>query len=249
MLLKGIGNPSISKITDGVYAIIDLYHPAEGAGTNAGFIIDQGNVVVIDSGMSVASGQFIWSQILKINDKIDHVTLILTHHHSDHVFGMRVFKEKGAKIIAHQKIVEPLKIGGRGYKEFIVKQCQITEEQGDEIFGDVRFFEPDKLIQNDLRLRIGDMILVVLATPGHVADELCVYHAQSKTLFAGDTIYEGMPLTTRFGGINEWKEWIDQLDRLKQLIIDTICPGHGKLCSKEIIDVNINFLKQKCDGL
>lgn len=110
MLLKGIGNPSISKITDGVYAIIDLYHPAEGAGTNAGFIIDQGNVVVIDSGMSVASGQFIWSQILKINDKIDHVTLILTHHHSDHVFGMRVFKEKEQKSLLTKRLWNPLKL-------------------------------------------------------------------------------------------------------------------------------------------
>jgi len=85
----------------------------------------------------------------------------------------------------------------------------------------------------------------LLVTPGHVPDEISVYHPSSRTLFAGDAIYEGTGLTTQFGGPEEWKIWIDHLERLKKLDILNIVPGHGQICSRDEIDRNINFLKEK----
>ena len=86
----------------------------------------------------------------------------------------------------------------------------------------------------------------MLVAPGHVPSEISVYHRASATLFAGDRRYEGVPPTTRFGGPAEWKAWISHLERLRQLDIDIICPGHGGLCSKEGIDRNIGYLRDEC---
>jgi glyoxylase-like metal-dependent hydrolase (beta-lactamase superfamily II) len=84
----------------------------------------------------------------------------------------------------------------------------------------------------------------VLVTPGHVWDELSVYHPKSRTLFAGDAVYEGIAPHTAFGGPGEWKVWVSQLERLKAPEVHTIVPGHGKLCTEKEIDRNIACLQQ-----
>jgi glyoxylase-like metal-dependent hydrolase (beta-lactamase superfamily II) len=97
----------------------------------------------------------------------------------------------------------------------------------------------------DTVLTIDGDEICLLCTPGHVVDEICVYHPASKTLFAGDAIYEGTAPTTRFGGTEDWRKWIFHLNRIKKLDIQNIVPGHGRICSKSEIDRNINFLQEK----
>ncbi|NIO49712.1 MAG: MBL fold metallo-hydrolase [Candidatus Aminicenantes bacterium] len=242
----GLGNPKIHKLTETVYAITDLYHSAgKLAGVNAGIIFTSGSVIFIDSGMTVASGDFLWETARKKMKEKEKSYLILTHHHSDHVFGMRAMKERGARVIAHKIVkAEFIEFDGERYKRFLVKRAGWSTEKGDLIFGDVLLSEPDQLIEQDAILNIDGEELHLVFTPGHTADSISVYNPKSKTLFAGDTIYEGMRLTTRFGGPKEWKLWISHLERLKQLEINTIIPGHGKLCSKKEIDRNIAYLKE-----
>jgi len=83
----------------------------------------------------------------------------------------------------------------------------------------------------------------LLYTPGHVPSEISVYHPKSKTLFAGDTVYEETPLTTRFGGPTQWKLWIQRLEKLDELDIENIVPGHGRICGKDEIQKNIDYLE------
>jgi glyoxylase-like metal-dependent hydrolase (beta-lactamase superfamily II) len=52
-----------------------------------------------------------------------------------------------------------------------------------------------------------------------------------------------MPLTTRFGGPKEWRQWIESLERLQLLNIKKIVPGHGNICGKEEIQRNIEYLE------
>ena len=171
--------------------------------------------------------------------------MILTHHHSDHVFGMQVMKEKGAKIIAHRITGQWFKrVPGEQYKRLLADMEGWSTEKADEIFGNVILSGPDELVDQDAVLNLDGEEIHVLATPGHVPSELSIYHPGSKTLFAGDTIYEGSDLTTRFGNPATWKQWISHLERLKALDIRTVVPGHGKLCAEEEIDRNIEFLKK-----
>jgi len=242
----GLGNPEVHRLQEDVFAVTGLYHSSGGGfGTNAGIIFTKKSVIFIDSGMSIASGEFLWKTAQEKMKGNENLYLILTHHHSDHVFGMRVMEEKGTQVIAH-KLVEGwfVRMDGEQYKRFLVERSGWSKEQGDLIFGDVVLSQPDVLIEKDTVLNIDGEEVHVLVTPGHVPDELSVYHPGSRTLFAGDTIYEGSPLTTRFGGPAEWKLWISHLERFKKLDIAIIIPGHGKLCSREEIDRNISYLKE-----
>jgi glyoxylase-like metal-dependent hydrolase (beta-lactamase superfamily II)/uncharacterized protein YjaZ len=240
----GLGKPEVHKLTENVWAVTNLYHSAgKDAGVNAGIILTPKSIVFIDAGMTIASAEYLWKIASERSKGSENIDLILTHHHADHVFGMRVFKEKGAKVIAHRGVGEWLKDDKGQYKRFIIERSNMSPEEGDRIFGDVILSVPDQVIDQDTNLKIDGEEIQLLVTPGHVQDEICVYHPKSRTLFAGDTVYEGMPLNTRFGGPQEWKVWISQLERLKQLDIDNIVPGHGELCSKSELERNIAYLK------
>ncbi len=237
-------NPRVHKINDKVYAITGLYHDGgSGDGVNAGIIFTEKSIIFIDSGMTISSAEFLWKTASERMKNPKEIYLILTHHHSDHVFGMKVFKERGSKVIAHEKIREVLEDDKGFYKNFMRKKNNWGTKEADIIFGDVLLSLPDQLITEDKVLNIDGEEIYLLVVPGHVSDEISVYHPKSKTLFAGDAVYEGRPPTTRFGNKKEWKAWIDQLERLKKLDIKIICPGHGELCFKKEIEKNIGHLK------
>ena len=247
--IQGLGSPEVTEISKNVIAVTGLYHSAESGFTvNAGIVFTDKSVIFIDSGMSIASGEYLWEVARKRMKGDADIYLILTHHHSDHIFGMHAIKKRGAKVITHKITGMWFKrFPGDQYKRFLAERDGWPPEKADEVFGDVIFSEPDKIIEQDLVLNIDGEEIHVLATPGHVASELSVYHPGSKTLFAGDTIYEGSDLTTRFGGLVQWKLWISQLERLKTLEISTIVPGHGKLCGEGEIDRNIEYLTKEID--
>ncbi len=245
----GLGSPEVIEIAEDVLAVTGLYHSAESGFTvNAGIIFTDQSVVFIDSGMSIASGEFLWEIAQKRMKGNEDIYLILTHHHSDHVFGMHAIKKRGAKVIAHTITgMWFRRLPGERYKKFLAERDDWPPEKADRVYGNVVLSRPDEAIDQDTLLNIDGEEIRVLVTPGHVPSELSVYHPASKILFAGDTIYEGSELTTRFGGQADWKIWISQLERLKKFEIATIVPGHGKLCGEEEIDRNIGYLRSEIE--
>ena len=247
VLKPELGNPEVHQLNENILAVTGLYHTAidKGFTTNAGIIFTSGSVIFIDSGQTLASAKFLWETAVKYMKDIEKTCLILTHHHSDHVFGMRIFRAKGAQVIAHIGVAEELR-GDKGYyKKFIADRMGWDSKKADQILGHVIIYPPDKKIEQDTVLNIDGDEIHLLVTPGYVPDEISVYHPSSKTLFAGDTVYEGSPLATQFGGPEAWKIWIEHLERLRKLDIINIVPGHGKICSKSEIDRSISFLKEK----
>jgi glyoxylase-like metal-dependent hydrolase (beta-lactamase superfamily II) len=195
--------------------------------------------------MTIVSAEFVWRLAQERMPEYEKLYLIITHHHSDHVFGMRVFKEKAAQIIAHKGVGEELMDDNGKYKSFIAEKMGWDSKRADAILGEVVISVPDRTIERDETLDIDGEKILLLVVPGHVPDEICVYHPKSQILFAGDALYEGSDLNISFGGPDQWREWIAGLERLKKLSISTIVPGHGDLCSTSEIDRNIDFLTKK----
>jgi glyoxylase-like metal-dependent hydrolase (beta-lactamase superfamily II) len=244
---EGIGDPTVAGLSDNVLAITGLYHTGGDDGVNAGIILTRESVIFIDAGMSIASAEFIWKEASKIMGDRNNLYLILTHHHSDHIFGMRIFKEKGAEVISHNGTKAFINSRGAFYKNFLLGRLGWNDDKGNRVFGDIVLSLPDQVVGKDTTYNIDGEEIHILCTPGHVHTELAIYHPRSKTLFTGDALYVGMEPTTHFGGPTEWRQWISQLERLKRLDIKTVCPGHGPLCTKEELDKNIAYLKKLLD--
>lgn len=234
--------PQVQQVGPHTYAVTNLGHLAV-VTVNAGFVVTSSTVVSIDAGLTVSDGMFLWQASHRLAPGCAKSYLILTHHHSDHTFGMRAFRERGAEVIAHTRVREFLKDDRGRYKAFIVEHYIRNQDKGDRILGDVVPSLPDRLVERDTVLEVDGQEIHLLATPGHVPSELCVYCPGNKVLFAGDAIYEGMPPNTRFAGPEERAEWVRQLHRLKELDVQVVVPGHGKVCGKDEIDRNIALLE------
>jgi len=234
------------RLADNVYAILDLAHPI---GVNAGFIITDEGVVVIDSGWTHSSALTILGYIEAAAPRLPIKYLILTEHHSDHIFGAHIFKAKGAQIIAHRLTKEFLVNEGKDYVEWMVKlenkrwgTMPEGYDFGRTFFQKVELVLPDRTIDESTDLYIGGEELRLVPTPGHLLGCISVYLPRTKILFAGDTIYSGYSPTTRFGDEQLWREWIKSLEHLRKLEIEVIVPGHGPLCDRFEIEQNLKYL-------
>ena len=77
--------------------------------------------------------------------------------------------------------------------------------------------------------------LQVMHTPGHTPGSVCLYLAEQKVLFTGDTlIADGCRFRrpVAFPGTN-LQDYRASVDRLARLLFETVCVGHGKLLRHE----------------
>ena len=72
------------------------------------------------------------------------------------------------------------------------------------------------------KLQIGDRMFDVLYTPGHSNDSICLYNADEKILFSGDTNL----IVSSTDGTYE-KNYVEVIKSIACLDIEKIFPGHG----------------------
>ena len=242
MTHPGVGNPKVQEIVPGVFVITKLVHFFAKIGVNAGIIHTPESVIFIDSGMSAYSGEYLWKLVKQSMRGDEDIYLILTHKDTDHCFGMNEIKRHGATVIAHEHTGEILHATRDLSKNPIAVRVRKTFHPED-VLGPVVLSRPDQTITSDTTLHLGEEIQL-LAIPGHTPADIAVYHPRSKVLFTGDAVLEGMDPYIRPDSLS-LKTWIRNLERLKELDIEWILPGHGELCKPDIIESNIQFLMSK----
>lgn len=87
--------------------------------------------------------------------------------------------------------------------------------------------KPDLLLKEGSEIRLGDLVLRTLHTPGHTEGSACFHGPSERILFSGDTLYAGSCGRTDVQGGSPAK-MVFSLRRLKQLPPETrVCPAHG----------------------
>jgi len=189
--------------------------------SNAGFVITQTGVVVIDALGSPPLTQRLAEEIRRVTPlPITHV--LVTHYHADHVYGLQTFKTLGARILAHRASLLYLN------SDTARLRLQASRE---ELFpwvdDNTHLVEADEWIDASQELLIGGVRFVIKPVgPAHTPEDLAVYLPDQKILFAGDLVFRSR---IPFVGQADSRHWITAIDELLSFDTAAIVPGHGPM--------------------
>ncbi|RQO61340.1 MBL fold metallo-hydrolase, partial [Variovorax sp. KBW07] len=187
--------------------------------SNAGFVVTQDSVVMIDALGSPAAAERMVAEIRKITPKpISHV--ILTHYHADHIYGLQVFKALGAQVVAHAL--------GKDYLNSDTARLRLEASRKDLapwIDETTKLVPADVWLDGRTEMTIGGTRFVIQpAGPAHTPEDLAIYLPRQKVMFAGDIVFRNR---IPYVGTADSRHWIASLDTLLSLDVRTIVPGHG----------------------
>jgi len=140
--------------------------------------------------------------------------IVATHAHGDHIGGNDALKvEFGCPIMVHEREAAAL----------TDSYLNLSTLAG---IGCIESPPADRLLRDGDQIRLGDLSLRVIHTPGHSPGSLCLH--VNGVLFSGDTLFAGGIGRTDFPG-GSMEEILDSIrTRLMALPDDTIVyPGHG----------------------
>ena len=92
-------------------------------------------------------------------------------------------------------------------------------------------FRPDLLPADGECLRLGDLELTAVHTPGHASNCVCYLLERERLLFSGDHVLEGVtPVIVPPDG--DMTAYLGSLERLASCNFERIAPGHGGLIAE-----------------
>jgi glyoxylase-like metal-dependent hydrolase (beta-lactamase superfamily II) len=198
--------------------------------SNAGFIVTDDGVVVVDALGSPALANELLAEIKRVTSQpVRHV--IVTHSHADHIYGLQSFKAAGATVMAHS--------GGRAYLNSDAAQKRLEAgrlELAPWIDQNTRLVAADRWLEDEQTpLRVGSVDIVIRhAGPAHSPEDVVVFVPQLGVLFSGDLFFRGrLP----FVGQADSRRWIASLERLIDDRPRVVIPGHGAVSTDPVADL------------
>ncbi|RBO98373.1 MBL fold metallo-hydrolase [Rossellomorea aquimaris] len=248
---------SLYVLSDGVYAAIAK--PGQGAWSNAG-IVDLGeNLLVFDSLATPSAGYELRKQAEELTEELTGKKvkyLINSHYHGDHVFGNQAFadttiistsltrkwfEEKNKIVDLQTEIKETEDYLSKLGKQIVITADRVMKasltnqyKEMSVILKDlptIKLVLPTVLFEEKMVIE-GSKRTVELHCfgGGHTTSDTFLYLPEEKMGFMGDlvTVDLHVPIydPEQFGAI---------LEKVKQLDIETVVPGHGYPGGSELV--------------
>jgi len=193
----------------------------QGFTSNAGVIVTGAGVVVFDALGTPALARLLLERIREITQE-PVVRVIVSHYHADHVYGLQVFADLDAEILAPAGA--GLYLQSDAARERLVERRLSLAPWVDD---STRLVTPGRLLKAGTRFQLGDVdFTVTVVGNAHSDGDLTLYVEPDRVLFSGDIIFEGR---IPFVGDGDTKRWLDVLARMEREQLVALVPGHGGL--------------------
>lgn len=203
---------SLKQVGPKVYAVIDNANGDSGA--NAGVVIGDESVAVIDSLYKPKATQALLAEVRKLTP-LPIRYLINTHYHIDHVAGNAVFAQAGAVIVGHRNLARW--INTENLKFFGATPTAEAQAQ-------VAALPPPQIgLDNETRLNLGQRTLLIKALPGHTGGDVVVSVPDAGVVFAGDLFWRRAIPNLIDAHTADWLRTLDTLRQGSTVFV----PGHG----------------------
>ena len=217
----------VKKMSEHVYYVEGIPGVAtdnQGFISNAGFVITDEGVVIFDSLGTPSLAAKLVKKIRQITDKpIKRV--VVSHYHADHIYGLQVFEELGAKIYA------PL--GSQIYIQSDTAKERLEERQFSLepwVNDETHLVLPDVTVSESNQFELGGLTFTInYVGKAHSDGDLSMLVEPDRVLFSGDIIFEAR---IPFVGNADSKFWLETLTKLETGGLTALIPGHGPASKK-----------------
>ena len=209
---------------------------ASGVGNTFVITTSEGNVI-FDTGLVIQASEQI-RQLKTVLGDFEPVKIVLSHSHADHVGGTRLWSGENTELIAHEEFEEE--------QRYLTELNPYLHQRNRTLFPwipetprtlpgmDFRGLIPDIRVDNDIpyTFTLGGRRFEVLATPGaEGADNVVLWLPDDKVLLTGDFFGPQFPqfpnlFTMRGEKMRKPVEYMNSIDRLLDLEIETLLPSH-----------------------
>ena len=198
--------------------------------SNAAFVVTDDSVVVIDALGSPRLADELIAEIRRVTRK-PIGSVIVTHFHADHIYGLQAFKAAGARIVAHP--------AGREYlnSDAAARRLEASRhELSPWIDKRTRLVAADEWLEREdsTRRTGGREFRTRHVGPAHTPEDLVVFLPQPGVLCAGDLVFQGR---IPFVGQADSRQWIESLARLIEFAPRLLIPGHGPVSRTPLDDL------------
>jgi cyclase len=207
---------TLKPLGHNVWAAID---DAKGdAGANAGFVIGEDGVAVIDTFENPEAAKQMLAEIRKLTN-LPVKFVINTHYHIDHVAGNEVFQKTGAIVFAQRNVrswihTENLKFFGKNIKP---EEKSMVESLG----------APDAVYDSGVTLFLGSRKIEVRVFPGHTGGDSVVFIPGAQVVLTGDLFWRHTLPNLIDASTAAWLSTLDTIATTQPAA--TFVPGHGDI--------------------
>jgi cyclase len=215
----------LRQLAPGVYAYVQAGGPGvpSVSVSNAGLVAGDDHTLVIDAlGAPMHAKNFI-AAARRAEPAKPFGRIALTHHHTDHIVGLPLFPR--VDIVAHEYCRQAM-------LETKFPTAIWPKQEGWAEGGEPRIIiPPTTTIREKTTLYWGNVLVELIPmAPAHTYGDLVAYLPQHKVLFAGDV---GFFLVAPFLNNGHATKWIEACDRILDMEVEKIVPGHGPVGGKK----------------
>ncbi len=217
------------RVTEEIY----LFTSDRYALVNAIAVLTSEGVIAIDGLPFPDEAQQI-AKFLELRGRGRFHSLIATHYHMDHVYGLSAYPNH-LDVIGHELTRQKLLAVG----EMSLAQARAADPSFDTVtlrIPNITFDSGEIIVTG------GGKTLRLLHLPGHTADNLGVLIEEDQVLITGDAVM-AIPIIAD----GDWRQAIETLKHIKSLTPETIIQGHGEVILrgeiKTVLDRYIKYLE------
>jgi len=224
------------NVAPNIWAAIDNPKANPSSGANAGFIIGDDGVVVIDTFADAASASELLREI-RTRTNLPVKFVVNSHYHADHVAGNRVFMDAGALVVAHRNVRDWI----HTENVRMLTEAAANQPVYQELRARMEAFAPPSLVFDDsVTVYLGSREIRLRSFPGHTGGDVAVVIPDVKVMFTGDLFWRHSIPNTIDASTRPW------IDTLNTIVRDeagySFVPGHGQVGTAQDVTAFRDYL-------
>ena len=204
--------------------------------SNAGLICDGEVSLLVDTLFDLGLTREMLKAMARVTGTAPIRTLVNTHSNGDHCWGNQLVE--GAEIVASRACAEEM----RELDPHLLHSVLAADGMGEtgdylkRIFGQFDFAgitltPPPKVFDGELSLHVGQKeVRLIEVGPAHTRGDILVHVPEDGTVFTGDILFIGGTPIVWAGPISNW---IAACDRMLEMDVATVVPGHGPVTDQQ----------------